>query len=100
MTLDKTIEQLEKLQEMILESSEWVFGDEKTDYQYVKALRTAIEVLNPELVDDIKRIIRKYIDHVDMDLLNPDQYEEDDLEWTKDDQKYALRILKKLDKLA
>ena len=45
MTLDKTIEQLEKLQEMILESSEWVFGDEKTDYQYVKALRNAIDAL-------------------------------------------------------
>lgn len=55
--------------------------------------------INKQLFEDIKTIIAKYVDELEMDLLNPDQYEEEELECVKDDKKYALRILKQLIKL-
>ena len=55
MTTIKVIEQLEKLQEVIIDSGEWVFGDEKTDYRYVDALRSAIIILEKKVDEETKK---------------------------------------------
>ncbi len=44
-TILKTIDKLENLQEEIINSAEWVFGDPKIDQIYIKALRQAIKLL-------------------------------------------------------
>ncbi len=55
MTTREIIVQLEKLEQVILESGEWVFGDEKTDFQYVRALREAITILEKKEVEELKQ---------------------------------------------
>ena len=56
--------------------------------------------MNKQLLEDVKTLLIRFVDSIDLDLLNPDQFEEEDLQCVKDDRKYAIRTLKKLQKLS